>query len=1159
MRFRNLFVPCLLSIFLGLGVSTLHAQGIITGTVSGTVEDSTGAVIPGAVVSMTSKSQNLTYSSVANAAGEFNFSALPVGIYSMTIKMAGFGDLKLENVQVETGKATGLGIEKLTTGSASETVEVTTAQQLLETTQAQVTTTFDSEELQNLPTGGGFDELALLIPGVVSTHADNFANTNGAGISSNGQRGRSNNFEIDGQSNNDNSISGPQVFFSNEDALQEVQIITNQFSAQYGRDAGSVVNYVTKSGTNSFHGTLFENYLGSWLNSLTTGQKSPYQGFCHPGEVPNSTSTPPDNCTPVKRPRYTNNIFGGSFGGPVIKDRIFFFASALFGRNYSGATPSVSGSSNYTPTPTAIAQLQKAYPTNAGVQSLALFSPFAVAAGSPHTIGNPVNVVVSDGSANTQTIQLSQFGRFLAPYSTDKELLGRLDIQATSKDRIFLRYFYQKNPSIGASGSVLTGGFVNVNDKVHSVGGDWTHTFSPRLTNQIRYSFQQSTLTFDGGGFSSCTITNLSACPSSFGIDGTTLAVVNPGPTDPTSVSTGTFGLATNLPQGRIVKDHQVQDNLNYVLGRHTIAVGLSYEFQNSPNVFLPTISGGYTFTGLNGMLQSQGLLSLAAGDANIHFTEPDWAAYFQDDWKISPSITVNVGVRWEYFQSSINLLNQVSLKNQTGPNPLWNTALPQSVTVFPKVNEDYRHFEPRVGFAYNPSNLKQLVIRGGYSINIAPAFYNIFLNSYTSAPVLVSATVNCAGVCIPSGGSTYTTVHAQDTKYIPTGGNPGSFNQTLVPTNFRQPYTQTFELGTQYQLGRIAVVEARYVGAHTVGDFQSLNANPNLASVSAAFPNLVPAASLCSAAASAAAANPLPGAPDVGHLHCGQTNVRTRANTAFEIYNGLQTQLTTRNYHGLTANLGYTWSRTIDNSSEIFGTNGGGNTVAFAQNPLDSNVGERAVSGQSYPNVTSLGLTYISPYFSKDHTLVGKALGGFQFNTIYLFNSGEPYTPYQLLQGASRGASFCDRSFAGAFAGPDTCRPILANASAPLGSVGYNAGGGVYKDLTTGAVVTRASEHWLINNTAEALSMGNPFPGVGRNTLRGDSYNNMDVSVYKNTHVTERFNLQLRFQVYNALNRNYFGTPDPDVDHANAGNFSTYNTSAGSKRTTTLGARLLF
>ena len=192
----------------------------------------------------------------------------------------GFSQVNLDNVIVSTGQTNGLGIEKLNTGGAVETIQVSTGEALLETTQAQVSRVFDSEAIENLPTGGGLDKLALLVPGVVGNRGgSNFSNTNGVGISSNGQRGRSNNFEIDGQSNNDNSVAGSQVFFQNQDAVAEIQIITNNFSAEYGRNMGSVVNYITKSGTNSIHGSGFEYYTGNFLSAATQSQKSQYISF----------------------------------------------------------------------------------------------------------------------------------------------------------------------------------------------------------------------------------------------------------------------------------------------------------------------------------------------------------------------------------------------------------------------------------------------------------------------------------------------------------------------------------------------------------------------------------------------------------------------------------------------------------------------------------------------------------------------------------------------------------------------------------------------------------------------------------------------------------------------------------------------------------------
>lgn len=1150
----------LVAIFcIGFATLNANAQGIVTGSISGTVADSTGAVVAGATVTATNASNGTTATTTANSAGDFQFTSLQVGTYVVSITHSGFAEMKLNNVTVETGKITGLGTEKLSTGSAVETVDVSTAQNLLETVQAQVTTTFDTQQLQDLPTGGGFDELALLIPGVVSTHGNNRANTNGAGISSNGQRGRSNNFEIDGQSNNDNSVTGPQVFFSNEDAIQELQIITNNFSAQYGRDAGSVINYITKGGTNSYHGTGFYRYEGSWLSSLTQGQKGPQFGFCLPGQDPVASG-----CTPVHKPRFDDHAFGGSFGGPILKDRLFGFGSVIFQRNFNGVTQSnsgtIGGSTGYLPTAAGFATLASTYPTNPGIQSLVKFGPQTIPIGVfSYTPGSQATVTVTDG-VTPVTIPVQQYQRTINPHSTDKEILGRMDYQATGKDRFFVRYFYQLNPSFLASGTVTTGGIVNVSDITHSVGADWSHTFGSRVVNQLRYSFQQAKITFDGGGFPTCTISALANCPSSLGLSTSAAykvpVVAGSSPSGVTALSIGSFGLSTSFPQGRIVKDTQIQDNLSLNFNKHAITLGGSFEYQNSPNVFLPNISGGFTFFGINGLLQDAGQVGLAVGSPNIHFTEPDYAAYFQDDWKVTPELTINLGLRWEFFSQSINLLHDISLANQTGPAPLWNTALPLTATTFPYSKPDYKHFEPRLGFAYNPSAMKSLVVRGGFAMNIAPAFYNIFLNSYGSAPVVLSNTItgcnNTTKQCLPSGGATYTSVHAQDNQYLPTGGNPGTYNQTFVDANFRQPNTETYTLGVQKQIGRIAVVEVRYVGSHTWADFQSINSNPAIGNAAKAFPALFAGKTYCTD----------PTQPGYnggnGRVNCANGNVRTRTNTSFIIYNALQTSVNTRSYHGLTANLGYTWSRAIDNASEIFGTNGAGATVAFSQNPLDPNVGERGVSGQSYPNVTTLGLTYTDPHFKQNHTLVGKLLGGFQLNTIYVFNSGQPYTPYQAAAPSGVEANYGDYLFDATFAGPSSGRPILANAAAPIGNVGYNAGGGVYKDVATGATVARTAEHWLINNTAEALALGNPYPGVGRNTLRGNTYNNVDMSIFKNNKINERFNLQLQATFFNALNRGYYGAPDAAIENAGS-TFAGWNGNGGSNRNVQLGAKVLF
>jgi hypothetical protein len=283
------------------------AQGIITGSISGAVTDPSGAVVSNASVTALNVATGFQVTGTTDGKGEIALKELPVGTYNVTVQGAGFAPLSVKGLVVRTGEIVSIGSQKLSV-DVTESVTVSTAQNLLETTQAQVTTTFTAQAITDLPTGGGLDRLVLLVPGAVRTLSNNFSNTNGVGVSSNGQRGRSNNFEIDGQSNNDNSVAGPQFFFRNEDALGQLQIITNNLSAQYGRNAGSIVNYITKSGTNQIHGTAFENYFGSWGSSLRQGQKSPLFGFCQPGQT--------TGCVTPVVPRIVANEFGGSLGGP---------------------------------------------------------------------------------------------------------------------------------------------------------------------------------------------------------------------------------------------------------------------------------------------------------------------------------------------------------------------------------------------------------------------------------------------------------------------------------------------------------------------------------------------------------------------------------------------------------------------------------------------------------------------------------------------------------------------------------------------------------------------------------------------------------------------------------------------------------------------------
>jgi len=1115
----------LLAVLAGIALASQNAvgQGITTGSIGGTIADQQGAVVPQASIAAVQAGTNATFKTTSGADGLFAFHDLPIGDYTLTVESASFRPLDIKNIRVVAGVTAQLGTQTLTIGTSSSSVTVESSAPILETSQAQVTTSFDSAAIQSLPLNTNFDNLALLAPGVVQTHDASFSNSNGVGISANGQRGRSNNFEIDGQDNNDNNVGGPQVFFGSPDAISEIQIITDNFGAQYGRNVGSVVNYVTKSGTNAFHGTGFEYYTGSWGSSLQNQQKSPLFGFCAPGQVP----TPGNQCTVVTVPRTVDNKYGGTIGGPILKDKLWFFGSTYWDHTRDGGAVSTSEGA-VTPTPTGLSQLQAAFPNNPAVASLVNQGPYGIKTGNPSPVaGSTTTQTVTDG-VTSAPIEFAGVARTVPALFNDEENLGRIDWQPSTKDRFFVRYYYQNDLTTGILAgnlptAIAAGGYIEIPARTHSIGADWTHTFSPAWVNQLRYSFQQAVSSFDGGGVPACTNLNFTACPSSITFqDGTDFG----------------YGYASNFPSQKFIKITQVQDNANWTHGRHSIAFGGAFEYQNSPGTFLPNYNGSLTFQDFDSVLQGNGSLALTDGNPVIPFTENDVALYFQDDWKIRPDLTLNLGLRWEFFGQAVNILHNETVARETGTNPLWDTSLPLSVTTFQKVPNRWKNYQPRIGFAWNP-NHGRLVVRGGYAVNFDPAFYNIFENSAVAAPVANAGAINCGGgyQCLPATGTTGATVRAQNLAALPIGGDPRFDVEGPLLPNFRNPYTQTYSLGIQYGIGNAVVVEVRYVGNHTAALFQALDGNPSLEPLASAFPNYVSPSSLCQD----------PTQPGYLTLNCQQGALQAAVgNTAFSNYNGLQTNVTTRNLHGFTGTFQYTYSRTIDNASEIYPTGTGGNTLEFSQNPLNTNTAERGVSGISYPNVVAFGFVYQVPQLIHSNNLLAKVANGYSINTVYGYNSGQPFTPFQGLQPnptnpqTAVGGTYCDDYFNEFVLGVTSCRPVQTNRSAPNSPSSYT-----------------------VNNVQAANALGNPYPGVGRNTLRGQTFNNLDSSIFKTTKLSERLTMQLQLNVFNTFNRQYLGTPGSFLGATNflttAYNSGLPGTNAGTNRYVQLGGKIIF
>jgi outer membrane receptor protein involved in Fe transport len=1154
---------CLLLAFAGMRAM---GQGIVTGYITGTVVDQQGAVVPNANVVVTQAATNAKFTVTTLANGVFEVRNLPPSTYTVEISAPGFTPLKLNNVTVAVGVETALKNQTLSVGANQTVVTVeSTAVPLLSTTQAQISTEFTPLQITSLPVNAGFDSLALTAqPGVAGAHDAMFGNSSGSygysGLSVNGERSRSVNFEIDGQNNNDNSVTGPQFFFNNGEALQEFQVVTGVYGAQYGRSTGAVVNYVTKSGTNAFHGSGYEFFTGSFLRSLTNAQKNPLFGYCASGQ-----NAAVDGCLEPTVPRYVENQYGGTLGGPILKDKLWFFGSTFWDPIREGAAPASSGSS-LTPTPNGLQQLQAAFPGNPAVTALGQFGPFAIKPGNPIVVpGSTTLRTVSDGNSSA-AIEFGAVQRLEPAEQRSQQHLGRLDWQPTAKDRMFVRYMYSDTLQTGAlSGTadsdIAQGDFYNVPATNHSIGADWTHTFTSSLVNQLRYGFQQAKLFFTPGALPDCTVNSLLNCPAFVQIGG---ANVN-------------IGLDTAFPQGRTVKVNQIQDNATFIHGNHSITFGGEFEKQNSPNVGLNNYNGTYTFGSFNTFLQggsaaANDFLTLADGSPVLPFSEPDVDGFVQDDWKVRPDLTLNLGLRYEWYSQSVNLLHDMTLSRETNPaTAFWDTTLPLSQRIFHSIPQDYKKIQPRIGFAWNPQFLDQkLVVRGGYAINADPAFYNIFLNAAASAPVVNSGNIGCDNNCLPSGGIQGSVVRTQYLPSLPRGVDPGLRTQTIVAPNFHNPYAQTFTLGVQYEVARGLVAEVRYLGNHTIGNFQRLNVNPYLGPVAADFPGYPGVPSLCTD----------PNAAGFGRPDCTHSNVTSVGNTAFSVYNALQTQLSMRAFHGLTATANYTFSRSIDNTSEIFATGAGGNTSSQSQNPLNTNVAERGVSGFSYPNIASLSAVYQVPLFQNRHDWEGRLFGGFSVNAIYQYNTGQPFTVSQGSVANVQGdnpINFESYDIPGLAVG--TPRPVLSNNKAPLqtvgiyivdpqsqittGGTGYYVYNGVDDNGVYNQPTTPQSVHWLWNNQALAQLMGNPFPGNGRNTLRGQDYNNLDASVFKTVPITERLNLQLQLNAYNVLNHQYFGAPDPQVEDFTPGFAYGFLSPAlfesGNFRTLQIGGKITF
>ena len=1133
---KSAFLCFVVLLLVALGLPQRTFGQATTGSISGIVLDSNQGSVPNADVKITNTETGAEREATTSPEGLFAVPRLAPGTYVVKVTKQGFRVYEVRPVTVVLAQDTNLRVA-LEIGSVSETVEVEGSTPLVETTTAQTTATFDNKQIAELPAlSGRLDAIALLSPGVIPGFGN--VNSNGTTLSVNGQRSRSNNFTIDGQDNNDNSIGGPGLFLSNVDVVKEFSIVTNNFSAEYGRNQGAIVNLVTKSGTNTMHGALYGYHQNSRL-------------FANIYE---------NDRDGLPKPRFNDNTDGGAVGGPFKQDKAFYFFNFQSDQSKAVST-NTSASNAFVITPNGLATLiGKCGPTNT-LTAYRDHGPFAQAIGNPQVLTGSVRMstylalAAGDPCGGADfNFETGRVTRTVATPFNQYDWGMKYDFILSQKNTLNVRYLFQDGVTKNANFS-SAGYEIDIPFRSQNVGATYTRQISSRQVNEFRFNYGRLSVAFEGANtFKLSDIQNNIArfvMPAAQAVSLPRLPNGNPGFLS--------YGLATNLPQNRVVNTYQFVDNWSIQAGRHSLKTGVDIRRQLTPTAFLPQINGQFSFNSISRYARNEPTrLNASAGDLTLHIKETDVFTYFQDDFKIKPNFTLNLGVRYEYTGQPLNVVHDVSLARESDPaKALWLQSLPIDQRTVPKINADLNNWAPRFGFAYTPQWGKRLfgdhksVIRGGFSMAYDPSFFNLLLNVSTAAPnvflyALTGTATSPTGVSVPAN-VTGAALKAQFAPPLNTA-DPRLANQTQFAHPFLSPYAENWTFGIQRELTSRAAFEVRYAGSRGVKLFQSINANPNVANfVNNGFGSFVPAGIT-------------PG-PVSGRVDDNFRLVRVRGNSAASTYHGLQSEFRGQLFHQLTTTLSYTYSHNIDNVSEVFSFFGTGGSVAFSQNPFDFNKGERGSSNIDLRHVVAWSFIWDIPAFKSQHGAVGHILGGWEASGIYRWSTGRPMTPVCF----SCGNPVNDTAFANTFIGTfDTARPFLSNPNAPVGSVGqYTSNSSAsLVDFNTGAPTTPDKVQFIINDLNAAQVLGTPF-GVGRNTLRAPHFNRADFAMFKNVKITERLSTQIRWETRNIFNTPFFGIPDLFVDDGSP-TFLSGPASAGLNATTfprqmTVGIRFLF
>ncbi|MCX7640286.1 MAG: TonB-dependent receptor [Pyrinomonadaceae bacterium] len=1097
MRVKSLFL--MLTLFL-VGLGTSFSQ-TTTASLSGVVTDEKEAVIPGATVTVRNVQTGFTRTLVTDSEGRYSFVNLPIGQYELTVEAQNFSKYVQSGIVLLVNQNAVVNVA-LKPGPIQETITVTENASLLNTSTPEVSTRFDERRLSELPIAPNRSvyNVLLSVPGVSQLGSGQTGFANGISFSSNGGRLRSNNFMLDGQDINDPSVSGGQIGLNNPDAIQEVRIITNQFLAEYGRNSGSIVNFVSKSGTNEFRGTAFIFYNNENLNACSNLDKR--AGFCNP-----NATTEDRRKAPFRKERQ----LGFTLGGPLVmpwfgdenkpyiwigRDKTFFFVDMQQWKDQAlGSGFTLRGA----PTAQGRAILQQIANGSIDgivrpqVQALLDFVP----AGTPNGQSRTVTV-----GSSSFTIPLGDLTGSSTFNFKNHQGSVRIDHRFNDKNLIYGRYRFEWGKTSG-TGQVTPPGLTTRNRlKTQAATIVWNSVLTSRLSNELRLAWSR----FDSN--TSAEDPRSETIPS--------IEIADLGMTGFNAAANRTaIGLAVNLPQFRINDTYQITNNLSYVTGRHTMKFGFDARRIDVKSFFFPTVRGRLVYTTLQNFINDVAQvatinLPLAGGDVIGFYRWYEFYAFAQDEWKITPNFTLTLGLRYEYPGDSFSYLKDLNQRilAANGNNPAFRLN--------PVPKTDKNNFAPRIGFNWNPKTSNEgiigfitggdkLVIRGGFARAFDANFININLNIFSSFPFVAAQNTSLTNAFVTM----------RNTR-VPNVTNPNLLTRTIVAEDFQSPYTDQISLEVQRELSRDLILRVGYIRTRGIKLFQTVDGNPRRPCPFD--PAATPTSGTCNLAAGILAPRVDP----------NRGVIRTRANSASSTYDALQISLDKRLSRGFSAGFHYTYSTFIDTASEIF--NPSGAEVAIPQDPFNW-AADRARSSYDRPHRFTGNFVYEFPFFRSQKDFVGKLLGGWQVNSFFTFQSGAPFTP---LLGTDP---------AGTVNGIDG---LVGNSIRPNVNTTLN--------LSQMSIpeILRAGGASLFRTLFPGQRVGN----AGRNILRADSIQLVDFGIIKNTLFGEKYRLQIRADMFNVFNNRNFGIPEGRISAPNF--LDQWGTNGGNRRIV-LGARFVF